>query len=470
MRGVQRLLVLGCLAWPVSAGADAVILKDGTRVEGEIRRTGDGYRVTQADGTVTSIAADRVASFDVRPVGGSDAAMGRLQSLRRAADNLSDIRQIIDRFHAFIEQNPGTPAAQAAAADVKLWQERQDKGLIKVGDKWMTLAERDALRGKSIDVALALHDMLKQGRLKEAGGVLDRALQIDPQNPTLQYLRGVLTYDEEQIPLAKRAFESVNAVAPDHAPTLNNLAVVLWRQNSRTAAMGYYDRAILAAPGSRDILDNIVEALNALPKEQRDALVVKKLLRHFTQQENDLQKAMALQGKHRYGSSWLSDAEIKKVEDQEKAVNDQIAQMSQDFDADKERIAAIDTQIRQTVDEMNQIDAQTYAQGPNGQIVRLPYPQLYYTLGRQLATLRAERASRLAEMDRLRGAAKAAKEKLPPPKFTGIQKLIDADGMPLPAGFHLPGPPAPAPAPVNPLAPPATQPLAPVPVPRVGPG
>ena len=65
-----------------------------------------------------------------------------------------------------MDQNPGTPAATSAEKEIIIWQDRLDHGLVKVADKWMTPDDRDALRAKSVDVAIALHDSFKQGRMK----------------------------------------------------------------------------------------------------------------------------------------------------------------------------------------------------------------------------------------------------------------------------------------------------------------
>jgi tetratricopeptide (TPR) repeat protein len=457
------LLVLAVLAVPCVASADVIRLKDGSSLEGDIHRNPDGYTITQASGVVVNVPQDRVAGIDVKPTTGADAAMGRFQSLRRAADNIADIKQILERYRSFIEQNPGTPAAASAQKEITLWQDRLDKGMVKVGDKWMSADDRDALRGKSTDTAIMLHDLMKAGKLKEAGTLLDRALQIDPQNISLLYLHGVLTYQQELIPASRKAFEAVIATAQDHAPTLNNLGVILWRQKAMTAALGYYDRALLAAPANREILDNIAEALNALPKEQRDTLVVKKIVRHFKEQDDVLQKKMAGKGLYRWGADWVTEKELKKLQDQEKAIKDQIKQMELDFTSVQQRIAALDQQIGAITNEMQLLDSQTYAVNGAGQPVRLPYPPLYFTLGQQLAGLRTERAQRVDDLDRLRKNAKATQAQLPTPKYTGIQKIIDADGLPLPAGAVLPPPPAapqpPAAAPGGaPIPPPATQP------------
>jgi tetratricopeptide (TPR) repeat protein len=432
------LLVLGSLALPCVCVADIVVLKDGTTVEGEIRRTGDSYIVKGAGGAVTNIATDKVERIEVRPAGGADAAVTRLQSLRRASENMADIRQILDRYRAFIDQNPGTAAGTSAENELKLWQDRLDRGMVKVGEKWMTPDERDGLRSKSTDVAIVLHDMLKQGRLKESTPILDHAIQVDPSNMSLLYLHGVLNYQEEKLQPSRKSFEGVAAVAPDHAPTLNNLAVILWRQNAHPAALIYYDRAMLAAPVTGMILDNVAEALNALPKEQRDSAIVKKLLRHFKEQDEALQKKMAESGLYRWGSSWVNETELKKLQADEKVIKDQITQMEQDFGSLQKRVRDLDRQIADIVNQMNIIDAQTYAPGPNGTSTRLPYPPVWFTLQAQVSALRTERGQRIDDMNRLRGAAKQALGNMPQPKYSGLQKLIDFDGMPLPAGYQPP--------------------------------
>jgi len=458
MKRLSLLLMAG-LMFPGSVLADVITLKDGTKLEGEIRRAGDVYTVKSAGGIVSNVAVERVASIEVKPQAGADAVMSRFQSLRRAADNVADIRQIIERYRSFIEQNPNTPAADAAQKEMQLWVDRLDHGLVKVGDKWVTPQERDVLRSKSSDIAIALHDMLKQGRIKESTPLIEHSLQIDPQNIALQYLHGVVQYQQELLPPARKSWEAVIATAPDHAPTLNNLAVVLWRQHALAAALTYYDRALLAAPANKVILDNIAEALNALPKEQRETPVTKKVVRHFKEQDDVLQKKMLELGLYRWGASWVNEKELKKLKEDEKVIKDQIATMQTDFEAVQKRITALDRQISEIVNEMNLIDAQTYQTGANGQPFRTPYPPIYFTLNQQLGGLRAERSSRVNDLENLRKGAKQAVANLPAPKYSGIQKIVDADGVPLPAGILLPAP-LPPPAPAAPAAapPPTTVP------------
>src|SRR5665213_3823566 len=116
--------------------------------------------------------------------------------------------------------------------------------------------------------------------------------------------------------------------------------------------------------------------------------------------------------------------------------------MEQDFGSLQKRVRDLERQIADIVNQMNIIDAQTYAPGPNNTTTRLPYPQAWFTLQAQVSALRTERGQRIDDMNRLRGAAKQALGNMPQPKYSGLQKLIDFDGMPLPAGYRPPATPS----------------------------
>jgi tetratricopeptide (TPR) repeat protein len=429
MKRLLPLIFIGSLL-PFAAG-DVIHLKDGTQVEGEIKKGDDGYTVHAVDGTTTQVPMEKVASIEVKAAATPEASMGRLQSLRRAVENIPDMKVILDRYTGFIAQNPGTPAAAEAKADMDIWRDRQARGLVRVGGNWVTPEERAEVQRKMLGVADQLRATLKAGRLKEASTVLDRALADDPQNMSLLYLRGVLAYRKEELPISRKAFEAVVAQAADHAPSLNNLAVVLWRQNAMGAALNDYDAAMLAAPVSQEILDNVAEALNALPENQRKSTVTAKVVRHFKEQDEALQKKMAEKGLTRWGSTWVTEAQGDKLAAAEKEIRSQVDQMSKDFDAVQARINTIDQTITEDQNEMRQIDAECLVSDPNGKVYRIPYPPRYYTLGQEITSLQNERAAKVSQEEKLRRDAKLAMQKLPVAKYTGIQKIIDVDGMPV---------------------------------------
>ena len=300
------LLVVGCLG--ASAWADVVHLTDGTTLEGEIKRTPDGYVVTSPDGKVTPVTADRVRSLEVKKgPAGADAAEQRLGSLRRSVVNLSDPKEVVKRFKAFIAQNPNTPAAQEAQKDLTVWQQRADQGLTKVGEQWVTPEQLSELKAKAQESADALRPLIKAGKVNEAMPALEKALAASPQNPSLLYLKGLLLFKQNQTPEARKALEGSEAQAPDNAATHNDLAVILWRQHSQMPALVEYDKAMVADPQNQTILDNVAEALNALAPEHRKNAVTRKIVDRFKEQDAGLQRTMAEKGLYRWGSEWLPE-------------------------------------------------------------------------------------------------------------------------------------------------------------------
>jgi tetratricopeptide (TPR) repeat protein len=300
LRMPRRLpvLVAICLSGLVlapAARADVIHLKDGSQLEGDITKTPEGWTVRDAAGKVTTVPADRVKSLEAKRETGPDAATQRLASLRRSAEGMDDPKKVIDRYTAFIKQYPETPAAQEAKNDLKAWEDRQAQGMTKVGDKWVTAAERQAIRQDALTDLTTARDLLVEGRTRDAAPAIEKALAKDPQNPAAHYLKGLVLAKQDQLVPARKEFEAVLSSAPDHAPTLNNLGVILFLTKQAPASLNYYDLAMQAAPGTRRILDNVAEALHGLPEEHRAAAPVKKAVKHFNEQDNMLQGRMAQQ-------------------------------------------------------------------------------------------------------------------------------------------------------------------------------
>ena len=262
---MRRAALLGLcgltLLAPAGLGAlraDVIHLKDGTKVEGEIIRKSDsGWDVKGPDGTVTTIEVSRVKSLEAKRGNTGSEPAERLASLRRTLAGQTDIPKVLERYRKFVEQHVGTPAAEEASKDIKVWEQRLAKGMVKLGDEWVGKEEQAALQARGIEQAEAARALLLQGRVKEATAALDSALAEYPHNAAALYLRGVALYRQEQAANARKAFEAVAQLAPNHAPTLNNLAVILWSSKQVPGAMNLYGQAMNAGPGTRPILDNL---------------------------------------------------------------------------------------------------------------------------------------------------------------------------------------------------------------------
>ena len=414
------------------ARADIINLTDGTRIEGKIRKTTDGWAVTQQDGTVVNVDADKVASIEAsRTADAVSIAEDRLQSLRRVAEHLSDISEIVSRYRKFIAETGDLKVAAEANADLQMWQSRLDQGLVKLGDQWISAEERRHRRELAQTEALPAKDLIVNYHYKEADKALQQALIDDPECATALYLQGVMFYKQEQISQARASFEAVNQIVADHAPTLNNLAVIAWRQKSFVVAMNYYDGAMMSAPQAKEILDNVAEALNVVPPENRHAPVVLQAVKLFAEQDALLQKSAAQQGMYRWGSTWVTAKQLEDLMAAEAKVKQQLDALQQQIDALQQKIGQIDAEMDQNKRAMDRLQSQCTFIDRNGNTIQMPLPDQYYQLKRDNDGLAGDRQPLVQQQTDLRNKAKDVMAQIPTPKFTGVQQIIGVDGVPV---------------------------------------
>ena len=416
---------------PTSVRGDVIYLKDGTKVEGEIvRKTEAGWDVKGADGTVTTVPSGQVRSFEAKRGDARDEPADRLASLRRSAEGQSDIPKILERYRKFIEQYVGTPVAEEAKRDVQQWEERLAKGMVKLGDRWVSKEEQASLQAKGVEQALEARRLLLQGRVKDATAAIDAALADYPQNPAALYLRGVALYRQEQAAGARKAFEAVSKLSPNHAPTLNNLAVIHWASKQLPAALNFYGLAMNASPETRAILDNVAEALNDLPEAQRKNAATEKVVLMFNAQDMTLQARMKKRGMFRWGSTWVEERELEKLESEEEQIEDKLHVLEDEFEQVKERIDQIGRDIGDTERSIRRIEASSYGRDRSGRPVRVAYPRLYYDLKRDLENLHDERGAEKLKLERLRKKARQVQQEVSVPRYTGVQQIIGVEGTP----------------------------------------
>ena len=416
----------------LAAQAEIVHLNNGSTQEGFVKRNGDGYDVTDSTGKLIHIAAEDVQRIEIgSKINGVVETESRLQSLRRSVENIADLKAIIERYVRFIEQNKDSPIAKEADLDLAAWRERQEKGMIKVGPRWVTPEQRDELKEKGLVVAGAARELLRQGRMKDAEPILQQALDEDPANAAAAYLHGLLQYRQEKLPDARKSFEASDAAFAEHGPTLNNLAIVHWRQNQVLPALTCYVRAMIAAPNNRDILNNVAEALHALSAAQRATPAAKKATRLFAAQDLQLQQQLSEKGLYRWGSTWVDKARFDKLQAIEKEIQKQLDQLSADFDAIKKKIAGIEADIDTNARRMKSLVDTSYTRDSNGNLIQLPLPRRYYDLERENEQLSADRDALGVKLKNLRTTAKLAQQQMPLPQFTAVQLPIGIEGTPM---------------------------------------
>ncbi|HEY7091251.1 MAG TPA: tetratricopeptide repeat protein, partial [Tepidisphaeraceae bacterium] len=420
---VRTWLTLIGLLMPAFCWADVLILKDGARLEGDVKRTDQGWTVTLPDGKTRTVSADAVKSIALGAAGADKSTVqeaGALASLRRSVDALSDINQIIERYQRLIDNTKDPATKIQAQADQQTWIERRDQGLVKHGGKWVAPEEVAVMAQKATETTYEARELIRQNRNKDADQVLQQALAGDPQNPACHYLRGIALFRMGKTVDARKAFEVVNSVVPNHAPTLNNLAVILWKQNA-PAALNYYDRAMQAAGVNKHILDNVAEALGSMPQEQRKGPSVARCAQRFADLDVILQRQLEPEGLFRWGGGWVTQQQLDQLKIAEREVRDKLAAMQQEFDQAQARITEIDDQVRYDEAIMRDIFERNWVSAGN-MIYMNPLPPHYYDLKASNQRLRSEQDELREKLKTMQDQAKRVQQSMPVPKFTGVQQ------------------------------------------------
>ncbi len=259
---------------------------------------------------------------------------------------------------------------------------------------------------------------------------MQQALEVDPANVSALYLRGLILYKQDQILPARKSFEAVIAQLKDHGATLNNLAIVLWRQNQHSSAMNAYVQAMQASPQERRILNNVAEALNALPQNLKGTAVAQKAQKIFTDQDAQLQIQMAKQGLYRWGSTWLDKVQIERLTAIEKEIQKKLDVLSENYDDTKKKLGRVEDDIADNNRRMKSMEEASYARDAQGNTFRLSLPRRYYDLARENKQLAADREEYSAKLTDLRDQAKKVQQEMPTPRFILTQRIIEADGAP----------------------------------------
>ncbi|MDW8262476.1 MAG: hypothetical protein RMJ35_08110 [Phycisphaerales bacterium] len=358
-------------------------------------------------------------------------AASKLASLNRAAEAMSDIDQVLQRYQRFIATHAGTQAAQEAYKAMELWQDRKARGLIRIGGRWLAPEELDQLRSRIPEKIASVRQLLAAGQLRDAEKLLSEILELDSRNIAALYLSGLVQYQQDQLPQARRSFEAVNALIEGHAPTLNNLAVVNYRQNQHAVALNLFEQAMDAAPRDPIIIDNVAEALQALPERHRRGSAVERVTRKFQQQEAALAAAMRQKGLYRWGAGWVEKAQLDQLLAAEREVQDKIARYKAEFESLGLRAEDLARQIEDANRHLKRIEDSSYFVTTDGRIIRRPLPEYYYDERRRRDDLISERLQALARQKALREQADRVTQDLPVPKYTGVLRLIGDEGTPL---------------------------------------
>ena len=303
--------------------------------------------------------------------------------------------------------------------------------------RWFEVTGRPATRPAGVDKAaaadraneLAAHarEALRREDRAGAAGAVRAALDVDRGNASALYLRGVMAFDDGDVPAARRAFEAVDRQVPNDGPTLNDLAVVLSRQNRPVAAMIRFDAAMKASPGDRRVLDNVAIAMRLLPVEAARAAAVVRAVDRFRDQDSDLAKRMRATGQRRVNGVWMSDEQVAGLDDHQRRAVAALDGLSAGAVADAKGLSDLDAKLAA-------VDREWLGIG-----TAPPTRRRAAELSAAADRLRLDRAVIADRLTLADAAAEQLRGQLPMPVGGPRQRMIGAEGTPfVPAAVSPP--------------------------------
>jgi predicted nuclease with TOPRIM domain len=203
--------------------------------------------------------------------------------------------------------------------------------------------------------------------------------------------------------------------------------------NQIPLALNFYDTALVAMPLERGLINNVAEALEALPEAQKNSAIAQRVRRKFEEQEAILAQRLAQQGLFRWGATWVTQKELDDLKAAEQKIKDQLDQLAGQYQALADQLIRTENQISANQRDLADMERRSLVYDNTGRVVQLPLPPQYATLKTQTDQLLADHQVAVAKQAAIRTQAKAVQKQLPTPKYTGIQQIFAAEAAPVPA-------------------------------------
>ncbi len=436
------------------SSADQISLTGNRVVSGTLYRQGDMYVIQPDKGPAFKVPLDAVTGIVMGPAANTPAAAQQTwRMLQSEITELSDPKKIIAMTEAYLKKYPHSPSLALARQTLAKYRQIQAKGWVKFGGHWVSPARRDELLASlQAQTAVALRH-LKAGQWAAARDQTAAVLKVFPEFYDALIVNGVVQYRMGNILAARRDFHQAVKVAPDQPVAWNDLAIVAFRQRLEPEALRDYGSALPLAAGSRMLLDNIAAALHSYQRS-RTTVLYKNLARSFHLADAQMQKRMARFGLYRYGDTWVTKAQFRKLRQRIQAYHQAKVALQTQYNTARRDLDNTEQQLQQVAAQISNLTIQ---------IVNLQVQQQFYAtqtgvynLGTQLlinnysTQLNAQQALQtkllrqkdaiIAAMQQMRRVAHKMQTHPVQAQYTGNQQLmLPTDLVPPPA---KPKPPA----------------------------
>src|SRR5947209_9533511 len=140
---------------------------------------------------------------------------------------------------------------------------------------------------------------------------------------------------------------------------------------------------------------------------------------------------MQQQGLYRWGANYVPAAQMDELKKAQEEIKRKLDALAQDYERLGDRVREIDSRIEVNERSISRILRDSQRVDPNGNVINLRPPSIYYELKREDDSMRDEKVSILNKMEGFQDKALRIQQDTPVPQFTGSQKIIEVEGTPL---------------------------------------
>lgn len=138
---------------------------------------------------------------------------------------------------------------------------------------------------------------------------LEQALAMEPDNYRVNYVAGLLAFQDQQIAVAEKYLQKAHELSPKSTDTLITLGAVYHSRDELTKAKAYYAKAVELEPTNAKALYN----LGMAAYDSRDALEAKKYLESYLKVSPKANDAKKVQRRIETINRWLEKQKGSKA-------------------------------------------------------------------------------------------------------------------------------------------------------------
>jgi len=344
---MRRLLasVVATLLLATIVLADAtVILKDGRRLTGQIIESGDKVGVATEDG-LKLLDRDQIERIEHDAFGRATPQERKAyRRAERAVQQVSEPAAAVAIWRRYIDGlSSDASLGPEARRQLTRWAEAMKAGKVIWVGQAMTLAEREKAKSVATDHLQKGIRQYHRADYRQAGASLREALGNWPDHPgALFYL--ALAHQKLRKPLeASRRYRTILDIAPDHVPTINNLAVLDCMRRQFRSGVPLIIRAASLAPDVVAVNDNAFRTM--LRIEDSGVRSFESDMARIRNIAARMEAAMRSRGLVRWGTSWVTTQKYQDYKEKNEAVNAQLEALAGEIRTLEEQISVLKARI-----------------------------------------------------------------------------------------------------------------------------